>query len=86
MPLPDNFDEIVHAIAWANARLQSASKEPNRSLLREELSRLARANERMRTAIGDSFNSLPEALKLEVRVVEMGFNKLDQKLKAKKTP
>jgi len=84
MTLPENLDEIVHAIAWANARLLSASREPNRFLLREELDRLSRANERMRAAIGDSFNSLPEALKLEVRVVEIGFNKLDQKLKAKK--
>lgn len=83
MSLPENLEQIVHAIAWANARLHTASKEPNRSLLRVELARLARANERMREVIGESFNMLPEALKLEVRVVEMGLNKLDQQLKAK---
>lgn len=84
MPLPKNLEEIVHAIAWSNQRLLCTSKEPNRYLLREALERLGRANEHMRMVIGTSFDMLPEALKLEVRVVEIGFNKLDQQLKTRK--
>ena len=82
--LPENLEEIVHAIAWSNARLQSAQGIEKPSLLRVELARLGRANEKMREVIGEAFDGLPEALKLEVRVVEMGFNKLDQKLKTRK--